>query len=892
MALGINIVSAFDGRGLEKAVKEFNKLETTGQRAQFAIQKAALPAAAALAGLGFAAVKATQAAMQETQEMTVLASTLRQVTGASQATIDANEDFLSSMQRATIYSDSDLRPALASLVQGSGDLARSQQDLQLAMDIATATGIPLVQVADSLSKAYNGNFKSLKALSPALNDNIKEGQSLDAIFQELSNTFSGSTAAATDTAAGKMKQLQNQVADLQESIGMTLLPIVEKIVPIFASLASAISNNQTTFLVIVGAIAAFSAAIIAASAVIKVHTTYQKLMGIEVVKNSAIFKGATTAAVGFGGALGTLMVAQALAPLINNLTGATGRADEAFKKTAASVDAFAKNAGSAEQVLRDFINTAQKDLQKFDPIGTIGDVATFENFGREFKLLADGVKLDIEAMDETFKRFASESPEVAGQIVNAMKAQLAVTDPTSRAYKDLQAAIARYEGQVRTATAAQNALNGVIANTPRVIPLTGALARLEAQTQREFIARQTSSNALQEWNDKAKETYSGAQKAAAATQTAKEKLEEFTGALRTNYDAQRSLSSAERNRVSANNALKAAIDSTAKAQTYFNNVSKGFPRDSKEAIDATERYADANRRLRDSNIRLREATENQTNAEKELIRLRQITANAEDVADAERNLERSKYRVEEANFAVTDAEAKLAELRADPKASAIDIRRAEIDLAEAKLAVKDSVRAVKEAEQELNNQVNRKATAEEIAEAERDLQKAKMQVVDATEEVENATANEIKAQEVLNEILHGAKEGTDAYREALDELTRAKETEEGARLAVAEAILAEATATLSLAKAVDELNAVQAKTPAGMVRRGQERLAGVSTSNPALGILNSGGGQGNTTNFNMTVNAGMGTDADQVAREIIDVLKSYERANGVIPLITEYQVAV
>jgi hypothetical protein len=95
-----------------------------------------------------------------------------------------------------------------------------------------------------------------------------------------------------------------------------------------------------------------------------------------------------------------------------------------------------------------------------------------------------------------------------------------------------------------------------------------------------------------------------------------------------------------------------------------------------------------------------------------------------------------------------------------------------------------------------------------------------------------------------------------------------------------------------LAKAVDELNAVQAKTPAGMVRRGQERLAGVSTSNPALGILNSGGGQGNTTNFNMTVNAGMGTDADQVAREIIDVLKSYERANGVIPLITEYQVAV
>ena len=644
---------------------------------------------------------------------------------------------------------------------------------------------------------------------------------------------------------------------------------------------------------IVGAIAAFSAAIVAASAVVKVHTTYQKLMKIETLANSAAFKAAGTTAVGFGTALGGLMIAQTLAPLINNLTGATGRAETAFKKTGAAINDFNKDTGTSQEVLTEFINTAQAELRKFDPMGAIGDVATFKYFGREFQLVAGDIKLDIEVMDKTFKGFADASPEYAQSIVNAMKAQLAITDPTSRAYKDLQDAIARYEGQLRTAKGAQDALNGAIASTPRVIPLTGALARLESQTQREFKARQASADALQDWNTKANAAFSSASKAAESTKTAKEKLEEFTGALRTNFDAQRSLTSAQRNKISADNALKSAIESTAKAQDYFNKVSKGFAPNSKEAIDATERYADATRRLRDANIRLRDATESQTDAEKELIRLRQITANAEDVADAERNLERSKYRVEEANFAVTDAEAKLAELRADPKASAIDIRRAEIDLAEAKLAVKDSVRAVADAEAQLASEVNRKATAEEIADAERDLQKAKMQVADATEEVEDATKNEIVAQAFLNEILYGAKEGTDAYRDALDELTQAKESEEGARRAVAEAILAEAEATLSLAKAIDELNTVQAKTPAGIVRRGQEQLAGISTTNPALGLLNTtGGGQGDTTNFNMTVNAGMGTDADQVAREIIDVLKSYERANGVIPLITEYQVAI
>jgi len=129
MALGINIVSGFDGRGLEKAIKEFEKLDTVGQKAQFAIQKAALPAAAALAGLGFAAVKATQAAMQEQPEMANLAATLQRVTGASEQTINANEEFISSLQRTTLCSDGELRPALASLVQASGNLRKSQQDL-------------------------------------------------------------------------------------------------------------------------------------------------------------------------------------------------------------------------------------------------------------------------------------------------------------------------------------------------------------------------------------------------------------------------------------------------------------------------------------------------------------------------------------------------------------------------------------------------------------------------------------------------------------------------------------------------------------------------------------------------------------------------------------------
>ena len=73
MALSIPIVSEFDGKGIDKAIKEFQQLETVGEKAQFAIKKAAVPATAALAGLAAALGKATSAAMDDQKEQAALA---------------------------------------------------------------------------------------------------------------------------------------------------------------------------------------------------------------------------------------------------------------------------------------------------------------------------------------------------------------------------------------------------------------------------------------------------------------------------------------------------------------------------------------------------------------------------------------------------------------------------------------------------------------------------------------------------------------------------------------------------------------------------------------------------------------------------------------------------
>ena len=894
MALGVDIISAFDGTGIRSAIEEFKKLETTSEKAQFAIQKAALPAAAALAALSAAAGFAVKAAIADQQEQEKLALTLRNTTNATNEQITANEDYIASLAANSTFTDSEMRPALEALVRTTGDLSTAQSSLRLAMDISAATGQGLVEVSSALARAHTGNYRALQMLSPMLRDNIKEGQSLDQIFKELTETFGGSAEAMGETTAGQLTKLKNQIGELQESFGMALLPVVEAIVPVFASLAQFAQENRTAFLALAGVLATLSAAIVSVAAVTKIYTTYQKLMAIDTVKAVLTLKDAEgqltkvgQAVVGVGKVFAVVGLAQTFFAIGNSAMNMGQKIKVASEEVIIAVDAMTMNTSQDTAVVAEsFIKTARTIQDQL----RLNDV--FNEFGRDFQFVVGGIKVNIEAADEAFEKFLDQDPNLAQKIIDGLKAQLAVTDPTSRAYKDLTDAIARYEARLNTARAAQSAFNSAVQATP-TIAFTGALARLESQTQREFKARLASAGAIEEWNKQVEQSRNKASGAAKEVKTFQEKLAEFTSALKGSYDAQRSLATATRSREAAERSLTDATANASKAQEYFNKVVRGFPKDSKQAVAATKQYEEAKRRLRDATFAERDAIQEVKDAEAELQKLRDIKADPENVAEAERNLERSKYAVEEANFAVTESEAELAALRLNPDASATEIRRAEIALAEAKLAVSDAVQKVKDSEKALDEEVNRKAKAEEIAEAERNLEKAKEAVVKQTEELRDATEEEAKAQSFMNQILNGASEDTEEYKDALRDLTDAKEEEEDARRKVADAILAEAEATLALAEAQRNLNKVRAETPANIVARGQSQLEGISTSNPALATLNNlNNGTNGTTVINNTINAGMGTDGASVAREIIDVLKSYERANGYVPIVTEYQVAV
>ena len=154
MAVTIPIISEFDGKGISRAVQEFKNLEGAGAKAKFALQKAAVPATAAIAGLAAGLGAATKAAMEDAAAQEQLAGVLERSGMATDDQIAANEQFISSLSKLTATADDELRPALATLVQSTGSLELSQQLLTEALDISASTGSELGATVDALSKAY------------------------------------------------------------------------------------------------------------------------------------------------------------------------------------------------------------------------------------------------------------------------------------------------------------------------------------------------------------------------------------------------------------------------------------------------------------------------------------------------------------------------------------------------------------------------------------------------------------------------------------------------------------------------------------------------------------------------------------------------------------------
>ena len=292
----IPLITEFKDTGIKQAIKEFKKLETAGQKAQFLIKKAAVPAAAALGAVTAVIGSAVQAAIEDQAAQASLARQIKASTKATDKQIAGVEEYISSLGQSVAVSDGDARPALQALVVATKDVTKAQDLLNIAIDISAATSTDLASVSDALAKAYAGNMRGLQALSPELKTMIKDGASLEEVLATLETNFGGAGEAAANTAAGGMKKLGIAFDETKESIGMAFLPVFEKLLPVVQKFSAWAEKNPTLLAVVIGAMGLLAISILAVNAAMMLNpavaiTAAVIALGVAVVMAYKKFEG-------------------------------------------------------------------------------------------------------------------------------------------------------------------------------------------------------------------------------------------------------------------------------------------------------------------------------------------------------------------------------------------------------------------------------------------------------------------------------------------------------------------------------------------------------------------------------------------------------------------------
>ena len=224
----IKITFDADFDELKKGVKGAqNEVEGFGSKMGGFAKKAgaafAVAGAAAAAYAGVLLVDGVKSAIEDEAAQAKLATTLKNVTDATDDQIKAVEDYITQTALANGITDDQLRPSLDRLIRSTKDATKAQELQSLALDIAAGTGKDLKTVSEALGKAYDGNLGALKKLGVGIDESIIKSKNFDAAAAALSKTFEGQASKQAETFQGKMARLTVAFDEAKETVGSYVL---------------------------------------------------------------------------------------------------------------------------------------------------------------------------------------------------------------------------------------------------------------------------------------------------------------------------------------------------------------------------------------------------------------------------------------------------------------------------------------------------------------------------------------------------------------------------------------------------------------------------------------------------------------------------------------------
>jgi hypothetical protein len=223
MSLVLNVEILGEFKKLTAATQGANKQLTGLQTATQKISSSMGRAFATIgAGLSFAFItrelkEAAKAAVEDAKSQGLLATALKNTTGANNLQIASVEKSIAKLSSQAAVADDELRPAFAKLARATGDVEESTKLMSLALDIAAGTGRSLDSVTTALGRAVgpDGTTGALERLVPAI-----KGASDP--MGELARLFEGSAEQAAKL--DPYQRFQVAIGEVSESVGNSLLP--------------------------------------------------------------------------------------------------------------------------------------------------------------------------------------------------------------------------------------------------------------------------------------------------------------------------------------------------------------------------------------------------------------------------------------------------------------------------------------------------------------------------------------------------------------------------------------------------------------------------------------------------------------------------------------------
>jgi len=134
---------------------------------------------------------------------------------------DDIEETIYRMERMTAFSDGEMRDAMTTLTNETGDAEEALKRLPIATDFARGAQIDLATASKLLGKVTDETVNVLGRYGIHVDKGTKATEVLALVQQK----FAGQSEAFASTAAGKWQIFQNQLDNVKEDIGGALLPI-------------------------------------------------------------------------------------------------------------------------------------------------------------------------------------------------------------------------------------------------------------------------------------------------------------------------------------------------------------------------------------------------------------------------------------------------------------------------------------------------------------------------------------------------------------------------------------------------------------------------------------------------------------------------------------------